>query len=223
MRPPIGPIEVLPEALQTAPPVTPQRPSFRATLDALSHALVDAVLLAVRRAVSDALDPPLAKALPAVREPRKAVEAARTPRRPRGAPRSVPTRSSGARSAPPTRRQLELPLDPHTYPETVIVDPEAILRASLPVDPSVVDVDEARTEMAPLDPPAPSERPRRASRRAPRPVAPADEGHQVAQAPQRAPDPVPRAGEEVLRATGGGAVLRRRRTPPPSPPTGTAA
>jgi len=206
--------------------VTPQRPSFRSTLDALSYAFVDAVLLAVRRAVvtdlADALDPAPAKALPAAREPRKAGQAARTPRQPKPAPLSVPTRSSGAHSAPPTRRQLELPLDPHPYPETVIVDPDAILRASLPADPGVVDVEEACTEVAPIDPPVPSERPRRA-RRAAHPVAPADEGNQVAQAPQRAPDPVPRAGEEVLRATGGGAVLRRRRAPPTSPPTGTEA
>jgi hypothetical protein len=214
-------------ARNRAAPVTPRRPSFRSTLDTLSQAFVDAVLLAVRRAVvtglADALDPAPAKALPAAREPRKPVPAARTPRRPKTSPPSVPTRSSGARSVPPTRRQLELPLDPPTYPETVIVDPDAILRASLPADPAVANVYVARTEVVPPDPPAPSARPRRASRRPPLPVAPANEGHQAAPAPQRAPDPVPRAGEEILRATGGGAVLRRRRAPPPSPPTGTEA
>ena len=66
--------------------MTPQRPSFRSTLDALSYAFVDAVLLAVRRALvadlADALDPAAAKALPAAREPNKAVQTARTRQRP---------------------------------------------------------------------------------------------------------------------------------------------
>ena len=220
---PFGPIEVLPEALQTAPPhVTPRRPSFRSTLDALSHAFVDAVLLAVRRAVlthlAGALDIVPAKALPTAG---KAVRAARTPRRrSKAAPPSVPARSSRARRTT-TRHQLELPLDLHEHPDTVIVDPDAVLGALSPAAP-VVAVGKA-ADVAILNPTVPSARPHRGPRRTRSLVAvPADEG-QAGQVPQRAPDPVPRAGEEILRAAGGGAVLRRRRAPiPPSPPTGAA-
>jgi hypothetical protein len=222
---PFGPIEVLPEALQTAPPhVTPRRPSFRSTLDALSHAFVDAVLLAVRRAVlthlAGALDIVPAKALPAARTASKAVWAARTPRRSKAAPPSVPARSSRARRTT-TRHQLELPLDLHEHPDTVIVDPDAVLGALSPAAP-VVAVRKA-ADVAILNQTVPSARPHRVPRRTRSMVAvPADEGR-AAQVPQRAPDPVPRAGEEVLRAAGGGAVLRRRRAPiPPSPPTSAA-
>ena len=220
------PIEVVREALQTAPPVTPQRPSFRATLDALSHAFADAVLLAVSRALvaelADVLDPGPAKAPPVARKARRAVQGARGSRRPRTAPPSGPEPTSPARRASRAPPELEL-LSPDTYPETMIVDPEALLRARPPAAVvEVGDVPGAPAEVALLDLPVRSERPRRASQRAPRPVVRAEES-QVAQAPQRAPDPVPRAGEEVLRASGGGAVLRRRRPPPPSPPTGTEA
>ncbi len=203
--------------------MTPRRPSFRSTLDALSHAFVDAVLLAVRRAVltdlAGALDPVPATALPAARKTRKAVQAARTPHRSKAAPPSVPTRSSRSRSASPTRRQLELPLDPHPYPETVIVAPDVTLGALPPTVPVVAVGDaSARVTVRVFPPSEPRPRTPRRPRSA---VVPADEG-QAAQAPQRAPDPVPRAGEVVLRAPGGGAVLRRRRAPVPSSPTGAA-
>ena len=205
------------EALQTAPaPVTPRHRTFRSTLDALTDAFVDAVLFAVGRALlsdlAGALEPAPAKALPAARMARKDVRAVRTPKSTKAARPSVPAPSTRARRAPPTRHQLELPLDLHNYPETAIVDPDAVLRA-LPPQAPVLDVEEASPDVSLLAPALPSEPLRPASRPARSPVVvPAIEG--------RAPDPVPKAGEEILRAAGGGAVLRRRRSPaPPSTPT----
>ena len=182
----------------TRPLVNPRRPPLRPTLDALSQAFVDAVLLAVRRTplaeLAGALDLARSRANPRPVAP----EAVRAPRRSEAAPSSAPARFRRANRAPPAapRYQLELPLDPsNAYPEVAIVDPAAVLGGLQPLEnaPGAPIVPADKAQSLPTSPPAPA------------PVSPS---------PPAASSPPLRPGEDILRAAGGGLVLRRRRSPP---------
>jgi hypothetical protein len=201
-----------------------RRPSLRSTLDALSDAFVDAVLLAVRRAVltrlAGAFDRPMLAEGPL---PTRKAGRARSRRQPkvtspsdsRSSPR--PRRTS---PAAPVRRHVELPLDLPEYPETVIIDPDAILRA-LSTSAPIRAIEEPVAHGTALTPAAtPRQQPSRPARRTRSALVLADAppaDSRATTASQPAPDPIPRAGEELLRGTGGGAVLRRRRASPSSP------
>jgi hypothetical protein len=88
--------------------------------------------------------------VPMTAAPRAGSKARKAVQRLKATSPSDPERTSRPRKAPPAlppaRRQLELPLEIHEYPETVIVDPDALLAAS---PPAVVAVGEARRSCAP--------------------------------------------------------------------------
>jgi hypothetical protein len=164
------------------------------TSTSTSRTSTGTALLAVRRAVltdlAGALEPATSKQPSAAGKARKAAVAA-CHGTVKAAPSRTPSRSSARAQHSPTRSPLELSVDSDSYPDTVIVDPDAILGAHPPATPSPGC--------------------RRTRSRA---AVHVDRGKPTA-IPQRAPDPVPRAGEEVLerRAEGPffGAVAPRSR------------